>query len=162
VADPLAGSYYVEDLCKNLEIRAKEIISRIDSNGGVLKAIESGFISREIQSAAFTAQKAIDSGAQKIVGLNCYTADEVTNKKLHRLNPKVAKDQLVRLKKFKAKRKSAVIEKSFKKLEFEAQKLLRGENAEVCESILEAVENRCTLGEIADILRSVAGVYRGV
>lgn len=162
VADPLAGSYYVEDLCKNLEIRAKEIISRIDSNGGVLKAVESGFISREIQSAAFTAQKSIDSGAQKIVGLNCYTADEVSRKNLHRLNPKVARDQLARLKKFKSKRKSAVIEKSFKKLEREAQKLLRGENAEVCESILEAVENRCTLGEIADILRSVAGVYRGV
>jgi methylmalonyl-CoA mutase N-terminal domain/subunit len=161
VSDPLAGSYLLEDLSRELEEKSLSIIRRVDEMGGMLQGIESGYVQREIQAAAFEAQKKIDSKEQIVVGVNSYQMKEESQKNLHKLNPKVAKDQLLRLKKFKAKRKSKVIEKSLNHLLTESTKLHRGEKAEVCEAILSAVENHCTLGEVADVFREVAGTYSG-
>lgn len=161
VADPLSGSAYLEELCHELEAKSLLIIRRIDEMGGMLKAIETGWVQREIQSAAFEAQKKIDSGEQKLVGVNAYCMDEEAPKNLHKLDRKIEKDQLARLKKFKSNRKSRDVEGALKNLEAEAQKLKAGNRANVCESILDAVEKSCTLGEIADTFRGVAGKYQG-
>ncbi len=158
-ADPLAGSYFMEDLSRQLEEKSLSYIKRIDELGGMLKAIQTGYVQREIQNAAFEAQKKIDSGEQKVVGVNSYVMQEPPLKNLHKLNQAVVKDQLKRLKAFKAKRKASAIDAALKAIRSEAVRLNAGEPAEVCEKIVSAVRARCTLGEIADILRDVAGVY---
>ncbi len=164
VADPLGGCAFVESLGAELEKASLNIIHRIDEIGGMPTAIETGFVQREIQSAAFQAQKQIDSAQQKVVGVNCYQTKEVDVEELHQLDQKIVKDQLQRLKKFKSKRKSKSVESALKKLDEEAQKLSKSrepsKDAKVCEAILSAVENHCTLGEVADVMRSVAGVHR--
>jgi len=159
VADPLGGSHYLEDLCEKLEAKAMTLISEIDRRGGMLACIEKGFVQREIQQAAYVAQLEIDRADQKIVGVNSYQMEEDEFKNIHKLNPKVAKEQVLRLKKFKAKRKSKAVEAALKKLSEEASSLNQGAPAEVCESILVAVKAHCTLGEIADTMRGIAGTY---
>jgi methylmalonyl-CoA mutase N-terminal domain/subunit len=160
VADPLAGSYFLEEISEQLEEKTREILSRIDEMGGMLKAIETGHVQRQIQNAAFEAQKKIDSGEQKVVGVNSYESKGAAPEGLHKLDPQIEKDQLSRIKKFKSDRKSAAVESALKKLDQEARKLHAGEPAEVSESILAAVESRCTLGEVADIFREIAGLYK--
>ena len=159
--DPLAGSYFLEELCRDLEEKSLQFIRRIDDMGGMLKAIETGYVQREIQNAAFQAQKEIDSKAQIVVGVNSYEMQEKPLKNLHSLNAKVVKEQLSRLKAFKAKRKRSEIDRAVKALELQARRLHQGESAQVCEAILAAVEVKVTLGEIADVMRSVAGTYSG-
>lgn len=160
VADPLAGSYYLESLTLELENKSRLIIEEIDRRGGMLRCIEQGYIQREIQQAAFQAQKAIDSGTQGIVGVNCHQMEEKPFQNVHRLNPRIAQEQVSRLKKFKARRKAKAVETSLKQLESEARRLLQGDPARVCESIANALENKCTLGEVSDIFRGIAGRYQ--
>jgi len=160
VADPLAGSYYLEELCEALEEKVLSIMKTVEEKGGMLSCIESGYVSSEIQKAAFEAQKAIDSGAQKIVGVNSYVSDETEPLELHQLDQKVVKDQLTRLKAFKGKRKSSAVDKALKKLELQAQNLKNGTPSEACEAILEAVEAKVSLGEISECFRSVAGKHQ--
>lgn len=160
VADPMAGSYYLEDLSEKLEAEARKIIKEVDARGGMLAAIESGYVQGEIQRASYETQKAIDQKQIHIVGVNCHTQEEESIQDLHQLDQKVVKDQIRRLKNFKAKRKSKLVESALKKLQTEAHKLNEGDpEARVCEKILEALEAKCTLGEVADQLRSVAGTY---
>lgn len=162
VADPLAGSYYLEDLCQSLEEKALRLIHKVDELGGMLSAIESGYVQGEIQTAAYTAQKAIDSGDQEIVGVNCHKQDEEPETEIHQLDPKIQKDQIRRLKKFKMKRKAKSVEQALRQLRREAEKLKnKDSSAEVSQSILNALEAHCTLGEVADELRGVAGTYSG-
>lgn len=160
-ADPLSGSTMLEELCLDLEAKSLSIIRRIDEMGGMLKAIENGFVQREIQAAAFEAQRKIDSGEHKVVGVNCYKTDEAPLKNLHRLDKKIERDQLARLKKFKSKRKIKLVEGALKKLEVETKMLNVGERSHVCEAILDAIEKHCTLGEVADVFRGIAGKYKG-
>lgn len=159
--DPLAGSYYLEDLCRDLEEKSMQIIGRIDAMGGMLKAIETGYVQKEIQNAAFQAQKSIDSGAQLVVGVNSYQMEEKAPRNLHSLNTRVVKEQLSRLKAFKGKRKKSDVDRALKALEVEAMKLHQGAPAQVCETIVAAVESKVTLGEVADVFRSIAGTYSG-
>ncbi len=162
VSDPLAGSYFLEDLCEKLEQEAMRIIREIDDRGGMLKCIETSWVQREIQQAAYEAQLAIDEGDQKIVGVNCHQSDEEELKNIHRLNPRIAKEQKARLKKFKSKRKAKAVDLALKNIDREAQKLKQSDPSARCtEAILAAVKQACTLGEIADVMRSVAGQYRG-
>ncbi len=160
VADPLAGSFYLEELCRDLEEKSLELIHKIDEMGGMLHAIESGYVQREIQNAAYLAQKAIDSQSQEIVGVNCHLENDTTALEIHRLDPKIQKDQLKRLKKFKSNRSSHKIVRSLKNLRQEAEKMKAGDSSsEVSKAILLALEAHCTLGEVADELRNVAGTY---
>lgn len=161
VGDPLAGSYFLESLCSELESKALAIIRRIDEMGGALKAIDNHFTQNEIQRAAFDAQKKIDDKDQIVVGVNSYQQESQSSHKLHHLDPRIAKDQLKRLKAFKAKRKVKVIHTALKKLETQAVELLANRQANACEAIIAAIEAKCTLGEIADVFRGVAGVYKG-
>lgn len=159
-ADPMAGSFMLEEISRELETKARDLISRTDEMGGMLKAIESGYVQREIQAAAFEAQKKIDSQEQKVVGVNCYSMAEEPPKNLHKLNQKVVQDQKARLKKFKSSRKAKAVDGALERLRGEVKKLHEGEKAEVCEAIVNAIENRCTLGEVADVMRNIAGVHR--
>jgi len=157
--DPLAGSYFLEELCGDLEQKSMQLIRRIDEMGGMLKAIETGYVQREIQNSAFQAQKAIDSRTQIVVGVNSFEMQEKPPKNLHSLNKSVVKEQLLRLKTFKSKRKRSDVDRALRALELQARRLHQDEPAEVCESILAAVEAKVTLGEIADVFRAVAGTY---
>src|SRR5690606_38003992 len=114
---------------------------------------------REIQNAAFEAQKKVDSGEQGVVGVNCFKSQEDEPVAIHKLDRKIVKDQLTRLKSFKAKRRAKVIESHLKRIEREAVLIKKGESSQVTQTILEAVEDKCTLGEIADVMRAVGGTY---
>lgn len=162
VADPLGGSDYLESLCEGMEQKVFEIFKSVEDRGGMLRCIESGFVQSEIQKAAFLAQKAIDSGNQKIVGVNAYLSEAEMEPELHQLDERVVKDQLKRLKSFKSKRKSKSLERAFKALEKEALSLHKGEPATVTEKILACVKERATLGEISNIFRSVAGRHQAL
>jgi methylmalonyl-CoA mutase N-terminal domain/subunit len=159
--DPLYGSYLLQDLGEKLETEIMSLLQRIDDLGGMLKAIETGTVQREIQNAAFQAQKKIDEGDLKVVGVNCLQQDEKPPKNLHQLNEKVVRDQLKRLKIFKSKRSSKKVEAALRHLQGQVQELHLGESAEVCEAIALALKAKCTLGEVADVMREVAGTYQG-
>lgn len=161
VADPFGGSKMMEEISAELEQKALEIIRQIDEQGGVLKAISNGFIQREIQTAAFVAQKKIDSCEQPVIGVNCFSRKEAPRKNLHKLNQSVVVDQLKRLRAFKSKRSFAEVKKSLAALRLQAQRLKDGDpKARVCECILSAIESHATLGEVAETMRDVAGTYR--
>lgn len=158
--DPLAGSYFLEDLSEKLEKKIYEIISEIDKRGGMLKCIEDNWVQTEIQQAAFEAQRQMDDGQLRIVGVNSYQMEEAPFEALHQLDPRVVKDQLKRLKAFKKSRRSQKVEKALNNLQKEAQALEAGEPAKVTEKILHAIKEKCTLGEVADVLREVAGQHQ--
>lgn len=161
VADPLAGSYFMEELCQKLEEKIREIIAEIDRREGMLRCIESGYIQSEIASAAYKAQKKIDSEEMKIVGVNSHRMEEPPLEDIHSLDDQIVDDQLKRLKDFKSSRLQKDVTNALKELEAEARKLKAGEESQTCERILTAVESRCTLGEIADVFRNIAGSYQG-
>jgi methylmalonyl-CoA mutase N-terminal domain/subunit len=153
--DPLGGSYYVEALTSRLEEEARGYLDRIERMGGVIPAIESGFISREIQEAAYRHQRAVESGERGVVGVNRYQGGEAKPPRLHRVDPALEREQVKRLARFRRRRDPGPVRESLRELETCA----RG-TGNLLPRILRAVESRATLGEISDILRGVFGVYR--
>src|SRR5262245_5468887 len=115
--DPLGGSYYVESLTSQLESAAREYLSRIDRMGGVIPAIESGFIAREIQEAAYRAQRAVESGDQGVVGVNRYQSEAQAPPKIHRLDPALEKEQIRRLTRFKKSRNARITQSALERVE---------------------------------------------
>ncbi|MCX6549503.1 MAG: methylmalonyl-CoA mutase family protein, partial [Acidobacteria bacterium] len=95
--DPVAGSYAIESLTSAIEAGAQELLDRIDRMGGTLAAIETGFVQRAIQDAAYQAQKAVDSGEQVVVGVNQFTSDETVNIDLLSVDPEVEREQVERV-----------------------------------------------------------------
>ena len=107
--DPLGGSYYVEWLTDEIERRANAYIDRIDDLGGALRAVEEGYVQREIQDAAYRAQRAIESGDQVVVGVNRFQTDERFEGELLRVNESVRTEQMARLRTLRAEpRQSSV------------------------------------------------------
>ncbi len=155
VTDPLAGSYFVESLTDALELKAQQLIQRIQDLGGVLKCIESGWIQKEIQEAAYRAQKEFESKEQIIVGVNQFQADDSESFDILKINPKIEKDQKLRLKKFKKNRKQRDVQKYLQYLSEAA-----GKNDNLMPFILQCAENKITLGEISDCLRKSFGLYK--
>ncbi|HEV8334972.1 MAG TPA: methylmalonyl-CoA mutase family protein [Candidatus Polarisedimenticolia bacterium] len=153
--DPLGGSYYVEALTSRIEEGAQGYLDRIDRMGGVIPALESGFIAREIQEAAYRTQRAVESGEQRVVGVNCHRSRAGKAPRLHRIDPAVAREQLGRLARFKRTRDAAAARQSLADLERRA----RG-TENLVPAVLAAVESRATLGEVSDVLRRVFGSYR--
>ena len=154
--DPLAGSYVIEHLTEEIERRATEYISRIDRMGGALAAIESGFMQREIQQAAYEAQQAIERGDQIVVGLNKFQEeDEVLSIELLRVDPKVREDQVRRLKALRKRRSQADVDRALEKIRIAA----RGDE-NLLPLFVEAVGVYATLGEIMGVLREEWGEYR--
>ncbi len=154
--DPFGGSYCIEAITSALERQARDYIEKIDRMGGVVAAIDAGFIQKEIQDAAFRYQQEIERKDRIIVGVNDFTVRERKAKKLLTVDPKIEKDQRRRLASLRRKRDNRAVKASLASLE----KACRG-TANVMEPILDAVRVYATLGEISDVMRSVFGTYRG-
>jgi methylmalonyl-CoA mutase N-terminal domain/subunit len=154
VIDPLGGSWYVESLTNRLEAEATELIGRIDAMGGVLKAIETGFIQHEIHRSAYAHQTAVERGEIGIVGVNRYAMDEKTQPKAFRIDPMVASQQAERLASLKSRRDNAAVTRSLDDLE----RIARGEE-NLLPPLRACVRAHATIGEICGRLRGVFGAY---
>ncbi len=155
VIDPLGGSYYVEWLTDKIEEEAMKYIEKIDEMGGMVKAIESGFVQREIQRSAYEKQKAIDSGELTVVGVNKYQIEEDISVEILRIDEEIVRRQIERLKRFRESRDRSRVEKALDELRRAAEK----EDENLMPYILEAVKARATLGEMTQALREVFGEY---
>jgi methylmalonyl-CoA mutase N-terminal domain/subunit len=153
--DPLAGSYMIESLTSQIEDGAKKYINKIDELGGVIKAIETGYIQNEIQNSAYQYQKDVEKGEQVVVGLNKFTVEEKPLGNLLRVDPEKERFQKEKLSKVKAERDNSAVQTALKKLQAAAQG-----SDNLLPLTLEAVKVYATLGEIADVLRGVFGEYR--
>jgi methylmalonyl-CoA mutase N-terminal domain/subunit len=153
--DPLAGSYYIETLTNEIESRARAYIEKIDSLGGTLKAIELGYVQREIQNAAYEFQQAVDREETVVVGVNRFQSEEGKGITIQRIDEALERRQVERLQALRARRDKKAWEAALKSVEDAA---VSGEN--LMPRIIAAVENNCTVGEIADTLRRVFGEYR--
>ncbi|MEW6556388.1 MAG: methylmalonyl-CoA mutase family protein [Elusimicrobiota bacterium] len=153
--DPLGGAYAIETLTDSIEKQAAEYIRKIDEIGGMVKAIENGFIQQEIQESAYQYQKAIETGEMTVIGVNRYQTDEKPKQKLQKVSQTVEKKQVLNLRKLKSKRDNKKVESAVKKIEKIAKM-----NENLMPVIIEAVENYATVGEICDVLRNVFGEYQ--
>jgi methylmalonyl-CoA mutase, N-terminal domain len=153
--DPLAGSYYIERLTKEICERAEAYIEKIDGMGGAVQAIEKGFIQREIQDSAYRYQREIERGERTVVGLNRFQVEEERPTNLLRVDPAVRTDQVARLEKLRSHRDGPAVEKALLELRTGAE---GKEN--LMPLLLEAVKAYATLGEICSMLREVFGEYR--
>jgi len=155
VIDPLGGSYYVEHLTDTIEKQAWEYINKIDEMGGMVAAIEQGFVQREIQESAYRYQMEIENKERIIVGVNSFQIEEEPPKDLLKVNPQVAIEQIKNLKRIKSQRDNDKVLKSLKLLKETAQS-----NDNIMPAVIECVENYATLQEIADTLRQEFGEYK--
>jgi methylmalonyl-CoA mutase N-terminal domain/subunit len=158
--DPLAGSYFVETLTNEIEERAEEYITaieRFDLGGkyGMLRAIEQGYVQREIQNAAYAYQKAVDEKSAIVVGVNEYRSEEERTVPLQRIDEAQEGRQVERLRGLRARRDAGVHSSALRGVEDAAR-----EGANLMPRIMAAVESYATVGEIADVLRGVFGEYR--
>lgn len=154
--DPLGGSYFLEYLTNEIEERVWKLFEKIEEQGGMLAAIENGFIQHQIEESAYEQQKLIDRGEQIVVGVNEFRLEgERLRFKLLSISPKIEKKQIEKLKKRKAQRSPKKIKACLENLK---EKASTQEN--LMPAIIEAVRAQATLGEIADTLREVFGVYQ--
>ena len=159
--DPLAGSFYVEALTDQLEQRAQVYLDRIaafDGSGngmGMLRAIEQGYIQKEIQNAAYSFQRSVDAQESIIVGVNRFTSEAGAQVPLQRLDADLERRQVERVRALRASRGQGVCSAALTEVR---QSALRGSN--LMPHLVVAVESKATLGEIADVLRGVFGEFR--
>jgi methylmalonyl-CoA mutase N-terminal domain/subunit len=153
--DPVAGSYAIEHLTNEIEQGAVDYISKINAMGGMLRAIESGFVQGEIQKAAYDFQRAVESKEQIIVGVNDFIAEEERTIPTLRIEPEIECSQIARLNALRAKRDSARTQSALTELQ---RRAATTEN--LLPAILTAVEAHATVGEISDALRHVFGEYQ--
>ena len=155
VADPLGGSYFIEDLTNRLEAEAEEYIKTIDGLGGALAAIEQGFQQREIQESAYRYQRQVEEKERVIVGVNDFISSDETKPEIMRPNPRIGQQQRDKLAKLRANRDSAAVENLLARLE----RFANG-TENLLPVMVECVENKVTLGEISHRLRRVWGEQR--
>ena len=153
--DPLAGSYYVERLTDTVEAAANAYLRRIDELGGAVAAIEAGFQRGEIEDAAYRHLQLVESGERVIVGVNAFESDAEGRIQLQAIPPGAAQRQLDRLDRVRRERDSDTVETALRRLAEAA----RTPGANTMPAILNCAESYATLGEIADTLRAVFGVY---
>jgi methylmalonyl-CoA mutase N-terminal domain/subunit len=153
--DPLAGSYLVETWTDEIEKRACDYIEKIDALGGALKAIEQGYIQREIQESAYRWQMAVDRGDKVVVGVNQFQVDETLTIDILRVDPAVGERQAARLQALRERRDNETVSAALSRLESGA----RGDD-NLMPLILDAVAKYATLGEICGVMRGVFGEYQ--
>ena len=155
VVDPLAGSYFIEDLTDKIELETLKLIKEVDNQGGAISAIENSFQQNEIANSSFDYQSDIESGKQTIVGVNKFkdTQSKSTNG-LFPVDNLSAKEQLKRLKQFKKNRSLSNVQASLNEL----IKSLNS-NKNLIPKIITCIKNSCTLGEICDVIKSKYGTY---
>lgn len=153
--DPMAGSYYVEALTSEVEKKAWDLIAKIDAMGGAVSAIEQGFVQDEIARSAYQYQQEIENGEKIIVGVNKFAAEATAPPEIFRIDDSIRKIQSERLQSLRARRDNGQVQTLLQQVEACAQ---TSEN--LMPLVVKAVENLCTLGEIADTLRKVWGEHR--
>jgi len=153
--DPLGGSYVIETLTDGLEAKAREYLDKIDSMGGMVRAIEAGYVQREIQQAAYEYQQGIEKGDRVVVGVNRYVDQTSASPPLLRIDPEIERAQVERLAALRARRDAARVKASLQTVEATART-----EANLMPAILDAVRAYATVGEISDALRRVFGEYQ--
>jgi len=154
--DPLGGSYFLEHLTADIERAVWEYLERIQEMGGAVRAIELGFIQREIEDAAYRYQREVESGLRTVVGVNAFVVPEETRSyQALEVDPQVARTQKEKLEKIRRQRDQRAVERALERL----REAAAGEE-NLMEPIIEAVKAYATLGEICGVLRGVFGEYR--
>ena len=153
--DPVAGSYAIESLTNQIETVAREYIAKIDALGGVLRAIETGYVQQEIQKAAYEYQQAVESGEQIVVGVNRFQAEEERTIPTLQIDPEIERRQVARLHALRARRDAAKTGAAIAEIE---RRAAGGDN--LMPAILAAVESYATVGEISNALRRIFGEYQ--
>ncbi|HMK31461.1 MAG TPA: methylmalonyl-CoA mutase family protein [Terriglobales bacterium] len=153
--DPLAGSFYLESLTDEIEKRAQEYLKKIEALGGMLKAIERGFVQQEIQNASYDYQQSVERLEQVVVGVNRFRLEEETPVPILRIDESLERNQVARIRAMRAKRNPGPWNDSLANIENAAR---TGDN--LLPHIIHAVESYATVGEISDRLRNVFGEYK--
>ncbi len=154
-ADPVAGSYAIESLTDRIESGAREYIARIDALGGMLRAVETGYVQGEIQKAAYEYQQAVERGERVVVGVNRFQSDDAKPIPTMRVNADVERAQVERVRALRARRDAARTAKALAEVEACAKS-----GANLMPAICAAVETYATVGEISDALRRIFGEYQ--
>jgi len=153
--DPVGGSYAIENLTDRIEAGAREYIARIDAVGGMLRAIETGYVQGEIQKAAYEYQQAVERNEQIVVGVNRFEGGDVRPLPTLWMNPDIERTQVARLQALRARRDAARAGKALAEVEARARS-----GANLMPAICTAAEAHATVGEISDALRRVFGEHR--
>jgi methylmalonyl-CoA mutase N-terminal domain/subunit len=153
--DPLAGSYYVEALTNEIEKRAAEYLGKIEVLGGMLKAIERGYVQQEIQNAAYEYQQAVDQEDAIVVGVNRFEIEEEKPIPIQQIDPALEPKQVERVRALRSKRDASRWKDALTAVEGSARS-----GANLMPRILAAVEASATVGEISDAMRRVFGEYK--
>jgi methylmalonyl-CoA mutase N-terminal domain/subunit len=154
-ADPLAGSYFVESLTDAVEMEAWAYLDKIDGMGGAVSAIEAGYMQEEIEQAAYTYTKEVDSGEKVIVGVNRFVEDGAEPTDVFPIDPALQAHQIERVRRTRAERDQAGVDAALAEVAAAA----RG-TANLLAPMKEALRRRATLGEVSDVLRAEFGVYQ--
>ncbi len=153
--DPLAGSYYVENLTNKMEESTMEYFQKLDDMGGAIVAINKGFFQKEIADSAYKYQREVDEKKRILIGVNDYKTEEKYPMKILRVDPKVEEKQVARLQKLKRERDNRKVNEVLEKLHYSAEK-----NENLMPIIIDAVKAYATIGEICDVLRKIYGEYK--
>ncbi len=157
IVDPLGGSYYVESLTTEIEEGALALIADVERRGGMVAAIEAGWVQQEIADAAWEQQRRIESGERVIVGVNRYVEAEPWRFEIHRHLEDVEADQVARLAALRAERDGGQVTRALDELRAAAKG-----DANLMPVLVRTVETYATIGEICGVLREVFGEYRAV
>lgn len=154
--DPLAGSYFMEQLTDDIEKEAWDYINRIEEMGGMVRAIEAGYVQKEIQDSAYRYQKAVESGSRVVVGVNKFTMEENAPSGLLKVDPALQAVQTEKLQNIKKERNNTIVNQVLDALATGAS----DPDANLMPLIMDAVRSYATLGEICNVLRKEFGEYR--
>ena len=156
VVDPLAGSYYVEALTRQIVERAEALVAEVDAQGGSVAAIESGWMQGKIAESAYRAQLAVEEGRQTVVGVNAFAGDAAAELTipLQRIDESLEREQIERLGRYRAQRDSIRVAARLADVRGAAEG-----TANLMPAFIEALDAGATVGEIADVLRGVFGSY---
>ena len=154
-ADPLAGSYFVENLTDEVASKALELIEQIDAMGGSVAAIESGWMQQKISDSAYKYQKDIESKEKIIVGVNEFQSEENNKIPVFKIDPRIQQAQIEKISALKANRDNALAQNCLSAI---TAAVNAGHN--IMPPVIAAVEAKCTLGEISDVLRNIFGEYQ--
>ncbi len=154
-ADPLAGSYAVEYLTDRLEEAALDIMDAVDKRGGMIAAIEAGYVQGEIQDAAYAYQQAVEKAEKVVVGVNRYVEDEAVSTPILRVDPELERLQSRRVRAVREKRDNAAVERALKRLDGAAK-----DGGNLMGPTLEAVKAYASVGEIIKTLKDTFGTYQ--
>jgi methylmalonyl-CoA mutase N-terminal domain/subunit len=145
----------IEAWTEEIRERAREQIAKVDALGGAVAAIEQGFFQREIEDAAYAAQREIEAGKRLVVGVNAFREDQETPTPILSVDPKIEEEQIGRVRVFRASRDSAAARRALETLQREAR-----EDRNLMPELIEAVKKGATLGEIVTALKAVYGEHQ--